>query len=101
MSFKEKKEDLPGRGLLHEHLHQYKRRLICRHRLGLFTSNQPPVGVQTPMGICAFVKLQVVSRTALRFLLAQAKAFNNLVIPIRVSPVEIVQQAPPLVYHHD
>ena len=34
-------------------------------------------------------------------LLAQAKAFNNLVIPIRVSPVEIVQQAPPLVHHHD
>jgi hypothetical protein len=34
-------------------------------------------------------------------LLAQAKAFNNLVIPIRVSPVEIVQQAPPLVHHHN
>jgi len=34
-------------------------------------------------------------------LLAQAKAFHNLVIPIRVSPVEVVQQAPPLVHHHD
>src|SRR5208337_1248813 len=34
-------------------------------------------------------------------LLAQAKAFNNLVIPIRVSPVEIVQQTTPLIDHHD
>src|SRR5882672_6311958 len=36
-----------------------------------------------------------------RRLLAQAKAFNNLAIPIRVPAVKIVQQTPTLVYHHD
>jgi hypothetical protein len=34
-------------------------------------------------------------------LLAQAKAFNNLAIPIRVTPIEIVQQPPAFVYHHN
>ena len=34
-------------------------------------------------------------------LLAQAKAINNLAVPIRVTPVEIVQQPPALVDHHD
>src|ERR1700730_2984809 len=34
-------------------------------------------------------------------LLAQAKAFNNLAIPIRVAAVEIVQQTAALVDHHD
>src|SRR6266849_422318 len=34
-------------------------------------------------------------------LLAQAKAVNNLVIPIRVAAVEIVQQTAALVHHHD
>jgi len=34
-------------------------------------------------------------------LLAQAKAFNNLAVPIRVTTVQIVQQAAALVDHHD
>jgi hypothetical protein len=34
-------------------------------------------------------------------LLAEAKAFNNLVIPIWLPAIEIVQQAPALVHHHD
>jgi hypothetical protein len=34
-------------------------------------------------------------------LLAQAKAFNNLAIPIRVAAVEIVQHSPALVDHHN
>jgi hypothetical protein len=34
-------------------------------------------------------------------LLAQAKAINNLAVPIRVTPVEIVQEPPALVDHHD
>jgi hypothetical protein len=34
-------------------------------------------------------------------LLAQAKTFNNLSVPIRVTPVEIVQQAAAFVDHHD
>jgi hypothetical protein len=34
-------------------------------------------------------------------LLAQTKAINNLAVPIRVTPVEIVQQPPALVHHHD
>ena len=34
-------------------------------------------------------------------LLAQAKAINNLAVPIRVTPVEIVQQPPTLVNHHN
>ena len=42
------------------------------------------------------------SRNCLDFrLLAEAKAFNNLVIPIRLAAIEIVQQAPALVHHHD
>jgi len=36
-----------------------------------------------------------------RQLLAQAKAFNNLAVPIRVATVQIVQQATALVDHHD
>jgi hypothetical protein len=67
----------------------------------MFTSNLLEAGVQTPLGICAFVKLQVRPLTVFRLLLAQAEAFNNLVIPIRVPAVEIVQQAPPLIHHHD
>src|SRR5215470_7514584 len=39
--------------------------------------------------------------TRIEQLLAQAKAINNLAVPIRVTPVEIVQQAPTLVDHHD
>jgi len=34
-------------------------------------------------------------------LLAKAKAFNNLAVPIRVAAVQIVQQASALVDHHD
>ena len=34
-------------------------------------------------------------------LLAQAKTFNNLAVPIRVSTVKIVQQAAALIDHHD
>jgi hypothetical protein len=34
-------------------------------------------------------------------LLAQAKPFDNLAIPIRVTPIEIVQQPPALVHHHN
>ena len=34
-------------------------------------------------------------------LLAQAKAFHNLAIPIRVTAIKIVQQAAALVDHHD
>jgi hypothetical protein len=34
-------------------------------------------------------------------LLAQTKTINNLAVPIRVTPVEIVQQTPALVDHHD
>ena len=34
-------------------------------------------------------------------LLAQAKAINNLAVPIRVTAIEIVQQTPALVDHHD
>jgi hypothetical protein len=34
-------------------------------------------------------------------LLAQTKTINNLAVPIRVTPVEIVQQPPALVHHHD
>jgi hypothetical protein len=34
-------------------------------------------------------------------LLAQTKAFDNLTIPIRVTTVEVVQQPPALVDHHD
>ena len=34
-------------------------------------------------------------------LLAQTKAINNLAVPIRVTPVEIVQQPPTLVDHHN
>ncbi len=37
----------------------------------------------------------------IRQLLAQAKAINNLAVPIWVTPVEIVQQPPALVHHHD
>ena len=34
-------------------------------------------------------------------LLAQAESCHNLAIPIRVAPVQIIQQTPPLVDHHD
>ena len=34
-------------------------------------------------------------------LLAKAKAFNNLAVPIRITAVKIVQQATALVDHHD
>src|SRR5207249_10519759 len=34
-------------------------------------------------------------------LLAQAKTFNNLAVPIRVAAVEIVQQTTALIDHHD
>ena len=34
-------------------------------------------------------------------LLAQAKTFNNLAVPIRVAAVEIVQQTAALIDHHD
>ena len=34
-------------------------------------------------------------------LLAQTKTINNLAVPIRVTPVEIVQQPPTLVDHHN
>ncbi len=34
-------------------------------------------------------------------LLAQAKTFHNLAVPIRVTTVQIVQQASALVDHHD
>jgi len=34
-------------------------------------------------------------------LLAQAKTFNNLAVPIRVATVQIVQQAAALIDHHD
>src|SRR5258705_2702285 len=34
-------------------------------------------------------------------LLAQTEPFHNLAVPIRVSPVEIVQESPALVDHHD
>ena len=34
-------------------------------------------------------------------LLAQAKAINNLAVPIRVTPVKIIEQPPALVDHHD
>ena len=34
-------------------------------------------------------------------LLAQAKTFNNLAVPIRVATVEIVQQTAALIDHHD
>src|SRR5262249_17824629 len=40
-------------------------------------------------------------RTSSKQLLAQTKAINNLAVPIRVTPVEIVQQATTLVDHHD
>ena len=34
-------------------------------------------------------------------LLAQAKAINNLAVPIRVTAIEIVQQTPAFIDHHD
>ena len=34
-------------------------------------------------------------------LLAQAKTFNNIAVPIRVAAVEIVQQSPAFVHHHN
>jgi len=34
-------------------------------------------------------------------LLAQAKTFNNIAVPIRVAAVEIVQQPPAFVNHHN
>jgi|SRR5580704_11043463 len=34
-------------------------------------------------------------------LLAQAKTFNNLAVPIRVATVEVIQQAAALIDHHD
>ncbi len=34
-------------------------------------------------------------------LLAQAESFHNLAVPIRVAAVQIVQQPPALVDHHD
>ena len=34
-------------------------------------------------------------------LLAQAKAINNLAVPIRVTAIEIVQQTTTLIDHHD
>jgi len=36
-----------------------------------------------------------------RLLLAQAQPFHNLAIPVRVSAVQIIQQAPSPVDHHD
>jgi hypothetical protein len=62
-----KKEGLPRRGTTPLALHQDKRRSICYRRLGMLTSNRrQSVSVQTPLGICAFVKLQARSRTVLR-----------------------------------
>src|SRR5579872_4124024 len=55
------------------------------HRLGAL---QPTLGKAAP------------ARTG-RPLLAQAKALDNLAIPIRVATVEIVQQATAAVDHHD
>lgn len=34
-------------------------------------------------------------------LLAQAKAFNNLAIPIRITAVQIIEQPTALIDHHD
>jgi len=54
--------------LLRQHAHTDRRRVVCRHRRAMLTSNRHTVGVQTPMGICPFVNLQVRPRTALRSL---------------------------------
>jgi hypothetical protein len=68
-------------------LHQYKRAQACSHRQNTSTLNGVKVEGQIPLGICVFVSSQVQPPVAVTNLLAEAKAFNNLVVPIRVSPV--------------
>lgn len=48
-----------------------------------------------------FVTSRVARGSFCKPLLAQTEAFHNLAIPIRVPAVQIVQQSPALVDHHD
>ncbi len=83
----EKRWDCRGRQFASQ-LHQIETPYACAsHRQNAFTPNRFAVGGQTPLGICAFVNSQVRPLPVCTNLLAEAKAFNNLVVPIRVSPV--------------
>src|SRR5208283_1887881 len=85
-SMEEKKQVCRGRQPVASYTNR-KRAYAHSHRQNTFTPNRFTTGGQTPLGICTFVSLQVLPHSAGSELLAQAKAFNNLVIPIRVSPV--------------
>src|SRR5215472_6811109 len=56
---------------------------------------------QIPSGILPFLGSCCGDRPRTARLFAQTKTFNNLAVPIRVTAVEVVQQAPALVDHHD
>ena len=52
-------------------------------------------------GLCGGEKCGRKGRSGKSALLAQTKSFHNLAIPIRVATIQIVQQPPALVDHHD
>src|SRR5271170_47516 len=54
------------------------------------------------MPVCAVKKKAAVKRPRRKsVLLAQTESFHNLAVPIRVAAVQIVQQPPALIDHHD